>query len=195
MTKDVKKTITSNCGRYHILVDEEDYDRVVEFAPNGWEARYFTKSNYPYAITRKTINGKRVQFFMHRIILEITDANVHIDHKDRNGLNNRKFNLRMSTRSENMKNRKSAKNSTSKHLGVHFCNEQYKWRATIKPTGQKNINLGRYEKEIDAAYAYNFSATIIHGNFSNFNKIDTPVGFDFIEKKVSAYINKRNSND
>lgn len=172
-------------------VDDEDYDRVIAFAPNGWEAKYTTSSNNPYAITRKTIdlNGGRVrkQYYMHRLVMNVLDEPTkHIDHK-KDTLDNTKQNLRIATRIENMKNRASAKNSTSKHLGVCYCKEKKgkkKWRAIITPSYSANIHLGYYDNEDSAGYAYNLAAKIIHKEFANLNSIDTVDDAD----KIAIYV-------
>ena len=90
-----------------------------------------------------------------------------------------------------MKNRKSAKGSSSKYLGIHFSNWHDRWRAVIKPTGQKNIIIGCYKNELDAVYAYNFAAKIIHGEFANLNEITPPENTTWIEERVLKYIKKR----
>lgn len=43
-------------------------------------------------------------------------------------------------------------NSTSKFVGICFCKDREKWNAYVRING-KYINLGYYEKEIDAAIA------------------------------------------
>lgn len=195
--------IKSKCGKHDIHIDKEDHQKVMDFAPNGWEVRFFTKSNNPYAITRKTIDvdGKRVrkQFYMHRLVMDVLNATIpHVDHKFNNSLDNRKNCLRLVTRYQNMKNRTSAKESTSKHLGVSYCKSKRgtkKYRTCIKD-GKKhphNIHLGYYYDEESAGYAYNFAAEVIHKEYANLNKIninevDNPDGIrEYIEKALKKY--------
>jgi hypothetical protein len=182
----------SKCGNHTIIVDDEDYNKVMEFATNGYEARLFTNSNNRYAVTRKTINGQRKQFFVHRLIMNVLhDSKIHIDHINRNPLDNRKSNLRIVTRRENMKNRTSSKNSYSKHLGVSYCNSKRgsnKYRVGIKDflLHKNNIFLGYYSDEDSAAYAYNIAAKIIHKEFANLNDVSKIeiIEADDIEKYV-----------
>lgn len=177
------KIIKSTRDNYDILVDDEDYQRVVDFADNGWEVRFFTKSNNPYAVTRKTIevNGvkKRKQYLMHRLILNVLDSKLpHIDHKkQKSTLDNQKSNLRFVTRRENMKNRTSKKTSYCKYLGVSYCESKRgskKYRVNIQDENIKkgNIHLGYYYDEDSAGYAYNLAAEVIHGEFANLNVVD-----------------------
>jgi hypothetical protein len=74
------------------LVDPADYPLV---ARHSWHYRE------GYAITK--IDGKEVR--MHRFIMNETDPEVIIDHKDRNRLNNTRKNLRKYNRVQNANNR------------------------------------------------------------------------------------------
>lgn len=174
--------IKSKCKKYDIIIDDDDCSRVQNFAPNGWEAKFTTNSNHPYVITRKTVtvDGKRIrkQYYLHRLILNVLDEpEKHIDHIT-STLDNRKSQLRFCTRVQNMKNRKSAKNSTSKHLGVYYCKNKRgskRWRAVIKPENANNIHLGYYYNEDDGGFAYNTACRIVHGEFANLNVIESNI--------------------
>ena len=103
--------IKSKCGKYNILIDKKDYDKVIDFAPNGWEIKYTTNSNNPYVITRKTIDKVRKQYYLHRLVMDVLDfPSQYVDHININPLDNRTENLRIVNRSQNMKNRTSKKN-------------------------------------------------------------------------------------
>lgn len=173
------KQFKSKCGKHDIIVDDEDYQRVIDFAPNGWEIKFTTGSNYPYAVTRKTVDGKRKHFYLHRLILNIWKTNTpHVDHiKQGDKLDNRKENLRLVTRSQNMSNRTSKKNSVSAYLGVTFCgykkSRQYRVDLQRKDLNSgKKIFMGYYDSDIQAGYAYNCAANIIHGEYANPNNIN-----------------------
>lgn len=86
---------------------------------------------------------------LHRFILNYNGKNF-IDHINGNKLDNRKSNLRIVTPKQNSMNKSSAKNSSSKYIGVYY--ENNKWRARINVNG-KNMHLGCFENEIDAAKA------------------------------------------
>lgn len=133
-----------------------------------------------YARTR--ISGKNV--FMHRLILGLTNPKILVDHKDRNGLNNQRENIRICTPSENQKNKKPS--GVSKYIGVsrHVSKRKYKnksgviieykahpaWFSSIKYNG-KYICLGRFKNEEDAAKAYNEAALKYHGEFARINQL------------------------
>lgn len=169
--------IKSKCGKHDIQIDIDDHQRVIDFAPNGWEVKFFTKSNNPYAVTRKTIDGKRKQFYLHRLVMNVLNSSTpHVDHKFNDSLDNRKESLRLVSRSQNMKNRTSSKTGSSKHLGVYYCKAKRgtkKYRANIKDANIKNnIHLGYYYDEESAGYAYNLAAKVVHQEYANLNKID-----------------------
>ncbi len=92
---------------------------------------------------RVSVNGKT--YPVHRIIWVYMFGVVpnEIDHINGNGLDNRLCNLRNVDRSENCRNQRLFRTSTSGYTGVCWCKKTKKWMAYIK-VNQKNINLGRY---------------------------------------------------
>ena len=120
---------------------------------------------------------------MHRCLLHLDNTRFG-DHIDGNGLNNQRSNLRSVTNQENLKNRCSSKNSTSKYLGVSVHTQINKyfnkknnelktsmsiaWVSNISFNG-KAIRLGRFKDEILAAKAYDEAAKIYHKEFANLN--------------------------
>ena len=177
---------------FEIIVDDEDYQRVMDFATNGWEVRYFTKSNNPYATTRKTIDGKRKQFYLHRLVMNALNSNLpHVDHINRKTLDNRKENLRFVTRSQNMKNRASKKTSRCKYLGVSYClshvgSDKYRVNIQSQDIAKKNIHLGYYSDAKAAAYAYNQGAMILHGEYANLNEVGPTEIYNSDEIKIDV---------
>jgi hypothetical protein len=111
------------------------------------------------------MGGKRVR--MHRVILNPPD-HLHTDHVDNDGLNNTGDNLRMCTRSENQRNRRPSLTGTSRYLGVSWEKTRGTWRAQI--TIDRHCHkIGRFDKEIDAAIAYDTEAKKHHGEFARLN--------------------------
>jgi hypothetical protein len=142
-------------------VDDCDYDQISQYK---WTAQKV--GNYYYATG--WVNGKHRK--MHRVLLELTDPLLIVDHKDRNGLNNQRSNLRVCTKRENNANRRSQINSSSKYVGVSWIKRDEVWRAYIS-TGGKNKYLGDFKTEDAAAQAYNEAAKEIHGQFASLNEI------------------------
>jgi hypothetical protein len=127
------------------------------------------KKGYVAVLGNKT--KKRMFVKMSRMIMGVTDPKIFVDHKDRNPLNNCRINLRICIASQNLCNTTSAKNSTSKYLGVSWSSDSMKWMAQIVKNN-KHFYLGRYKIEEDAALAYNKAAIEIHGEFANLNIIE-----------------------
>lgn len=65
---------------------------------------------------------------------------------------------------------KQKKSSTSQYLGVYFDKESQKWRAYIRYRG-KQVSVGRFNSEVEAALAYNAAAIDYYGDRANLNTI------------------------
>jgi hypothetical protein len=151
------------------LVDKKDYPRLSKFI---WYAKEGT-SGIIYAIHNfKRSNGKFRPTRMHRFILGLKKGDPLVDHKNQNGLDNRRKNLRICDKSKNAFNRKNIKRShhTSRYKGVSWMKDLGKWRATIT-INYKSIHLGLFETEKMAARAYNLFAKKHIGEFACLNRI------------------------
>ena len=105
---------------------------------------------------------------MHREVIHIP-AGMVCDHINRNGLDNRKANLRAATVSQNLCNRpKRTTRTRSKYKGLEWDRIQRKWKARIQLNGRK-IYLGSFASEIAAARAYDAAAKKYHRNFASLN--------------------------
>jgi hypothetical protein len=151
-------------GQKVIMVDDKDYKWLTTFK---WS---IVKDAYTfYACRHDYTNGtKKIQ--MHRLILGLTNPKILVDHLDKNGLNNCRNNIRIATCSQNCAYRRPSKNSTSKYLGVSWCNQKKRWRAQISKN-RIDTHVGYFSIESDAAVAYNKKAIEIHGEFANLNII------------------------
>jgi hypothetical protein len=131
------------------IVDNEDYDWL-----NQWKWCAYKAYNTYYACRNTEINGKKSMIQMHREILGLQEGdNKLADHKDRNGLNNRRNNLRVVSRSLNSHNCKKLKNNTSGFRGVHWNKPRRKWIVQITINGVKK-HYGCFDSPIEAAKCY-----------------------------------------
>lgn len=143
-----------------ILVDDEDFDSVDSFS---WSLHVVRRKNY-YA--QAWIPQRKKPLPMHRFLFN-DPPNMQIDHINRNGLDNRRSNLRKCTANQNQWNRKINVNNTSGFKGVRYT-PNFNWRAEIC-FNNKTIDLGRFKKKEDAARAYNEKAVELFGEFANVN--------------------------
>lgn len=152
------KSTNPNYKKYKALVDDEDFERVSQYK---WSIRKHRDIYYAYGF----IDGKMIP--LHQFIMK----DKWIDHINRKGLDCRKSNLRKVTPSQNQRNRRANKNSTSKYKGVYWQKAGCKWRATIF-VNNKLLSLGFFCNELDAALAYNKAAIKHFGEFARINQID-----------------------
>jgi|KBSMisStaDraftv2_1062788.scaffolds.fasta_scaffold1087035_1 hypothetical protein len=144
---------------YVALVDDEDYERVNAFS---WFITIQKGKNFDRLYARRQIVRNKNQF-MHNFILGV----VGIDHKNHNGLDNRKGNLRMATDEQNLRNARKRPGKGSPYRGVARSSKN-RWRVRIRYDGKSHL-VGYFNDELDAATAYNFAAEEHHGEFAIFN--------------------------
>ena len=154
------KKIPLTQGKYAI-VDDEDYE---ELSKHKWCASRVGKTFYAVRGIKIGVN-KRSTVKMHKQIM-CTPTGMDTDHIDMNGLNNQKGNLRVCTRSENLRNRRAPINNTSGQKGVHFDNKRNKWVAQLTLHG-KNKHIGRFLTQNEARKSYQNACTKYHGEFAN----------------------------
>lgn len=158
--KDSTFKIRLNKGK-HAIVSKKDYERVIKYK---W---HFNKNGYA---VRNVKRGSGEETYMHRIIMEehLTEG-LLVDHKNGNGLDNRRENLRVCTKTQNQQNQKPRHTSVSKYKGVGYYKRDKKWRARII-SNKKDIELGKFEDEKEAALAYDKAAEKYHGEYSWLNR-------------------------
>ena len=155
------KTIHLTQGQI-TFVDDEDYDYL-----NQWKW-YAKRCNNLYYAGRNVVlkNEKHTSILMHKVILPTSNGKIQVDHIDRNGLNNQKYNLRKATNTQNAIN--SIHWNSSKYRGVHFNKRINKYQVHISVNGRKK-SLGTFIDPIIAAKKYDKYALKYHGEFAIIN--------------------------
>lgn len=112
-------------------VSKDDYSLLMRYT---WHYRD------GYAITK--VNRKEMR--MHRMVLNETDPEVLVDHKDRDRLNNQRENLRRFTHTQNSNNRTS-----SRHI-IAFGETKTvgEWAADERCGCSYNVLIKRLDREI-----------------------------------------------
>lgn len=146
------------------LVDIENYDYLNQWK---WFADKDRKNSIFYAKRSVLKNGKQTTLKMHREILK-PPKDMEIDHKNRDGLDNRKCNLRLCNRSQNQMNKEIQRNNTSSYKGVSWHERGKKWQAYIRKD-YKRKHLGLFNIKEEAALAYNEAAIKSFGEFARLN--------------------------
>ncbi len=167
MIKQIKLT-SPKYGEKIVSIDKEDFILVSKY---HWSIS-FVRGNW-YAIHNYTDKGKRFQIKMHRLVMGANNPKIHIDHKDHNGLNNCKSNLRKSTILQNSQNVGATVKSTTGFKGVFLYTKHAmagNYVVRIMSNG-KRIFGGYFKDPIEAAKKYNELAQIHHGEFAFLNPI------------------------
>jgi len=160
------KVITINSPKYgikEVFVDDEDYDDLIKYT---WCVAKLP--NTFYAIRSTCIKGKESSVRMHRQILGLNNPKDLADHKDHNGLNNQRSNLRTANAQQNNRNRISSPKSSSKYVGVCWHKKDKRWQASIV-VNKKAIHLGQFKTEIDAAKSRDNASIKYFGEFAHLN--------------------------
>jgi hypothetical protein len=164
------KTIPLTQGKFAI-VDDEDYEELSKYK---W---FVINRRHSYAV-RNSYGRHRHRIYMHREVIGMPSSdNGPVDHINHNGLDNRKCNLRICSNNQNRQNsRKQKKIASSKYKGVCWHKGSiYKglrqrgfWSAHIGQN-KKQIYLGVFKTEVDAADAYDRKAKELFGDFAYLN--------------------------
>ncbi|WP_080414638.1 HNH endonuclease [Burkholderia ubonensis] len=145
------------------LVDDHDFESLSKYtwqlSQKGYARRQWTEKN----------TGKKMQIFMHRQILGLTPSDgIFTDHIDGNRLNNQRSNIRTCTLTENNRNRRVGKNSSTGLKGV-FRRTRAKGDRFIASITFNNriIYLGTFDTPEDAHKSYCAAAKRLYGEFAS----------------------------
>lgn len=154
-------------GKYaaEVMIDEQDVERFLQYS---WHICIQTTNIYCVRREKVKVNGewRRRKIYLHRWLVGETDPQVLVDHRDRNGLNCTRNNLRRSNTQQNTNNSRKRLNVGCRYRGVSKVKNRF--RAQIRENGKTKC-LGYYDNEVDAALAYDKAHIRIAGEFANPN--------------------------
>lgn len=143
------------------LVDNADFEWL-----NQWIWYAHKEKNTFYAF-RTTDDMK-----MHRLIMN-AQKGQQTDHKNHNGLDNQRHNLRFCNNTQNLQNAQKHKSygkqtCSSKYKGVCWDKTKKKWQTNIC-INKNMLTIGRFNSEIEAAKTYDNAARKFFGEFACLN--------------------------
>ncbi len=152
-----------------VLIDAADLPLVAGFK---WRSTRTHSGNVTYAVTsfrKYTPRRQEVILRMHRVILD-APRGVLVDHVNKNGLDNRRANLRLATQSQNQANVRANRANTSGFKGVHLSKNKGSdtWVASIQ-VDSTYLYLGSFRTREEAAAAYDVAAKKGFGSFAHVN--------------------------
>jgi hypothetical protein len=148
-------------------LDTADYSLIESYHWRVFKSPHAVAS---YAASCGWLNGKKTTaLFMHRLLMP--DA-PQVDHKDGNGLNNRRSNLRIADSTQQNANKPKRRGShSSQFKGVHWVEKLGKFQARIS-TSEGRVSLGYFKNDVDAALAYDEAAVKYFGEFAKLNNVE-----------------------
>jgi hypothetical protein len=155
---------------YEAIVDDDDFERVSRHKWIAWTKERNGKKQVYAVRTFRRPNKLQRTVQLHRFIVDEWNPDVLVDHANRNPLDCRRDNLRRCNDSQNLQNSTKRSGVTSKYKGVHWYPKYGKWAARIQHN-KKRMSLGYFEREVDAAAAYNLKAKELFGEFAVLNEV------------------------
>jgi len=148
------------------IVDAIDYDWAMQWKWCAMRGKY---TYYAMRGIHRSVNNNHFHkgFLMHRGIAKrakLKKSRLY-DHRDGNGLNDTRSNLRPCSFSMSNGNTRKRKFCTSSSKGVCYDKSRKRWIGYIS-INHKTKFLGRFKTEREAARAYAKEAKIIFGEFA-----------------------------
>ena len=150
---------------FHATVDASDYEWLMQckWCVVGLEGSIYARRH------ERDAQGNRVSISMHRQIMGEAAIGSVGDHQNGNSIDNRRANLRPSSKSNNNRNRKRHKNNTSGFIGVSTTKGKRKtrYKSSIRFEGNF-ICLGTYDTAQEASSVRHEAAKKYFGEFARF---------------------------
>lgn len=147
-------------GNNHVVIlDSPDLGWFLTY-PRGWFTHIDASGGiYVYSI------GKPIKK-LHRVLLGLGSNVPMVDHKNHNGLDNRRDNLRLATSAQNNHNSRRRKYANSQFKGVWLHAASGRYTGVITDPIGKRRSIGYYDDESQAARAHDALARHYRGSFA-----------------------------
>lgn len=157
------KTVFLTRGQVAI-VDDEDFEKV---SKHKWYALARKGGGFYAARGVRPKDAPRGLELLHNFILGVKG----VDHKDGEGLDNRRENIRPATKQQNAAAfRRKGSSGSSRYRGVSWHCVSKKWIARIRVCARL-LHLGYHNSEVEAGRAYDVAAKKHFGEFATLNFI------------------------
>ena len=151
---------------YHFIIDARDWDLIKDY-------KWYVRSNGRNTLYVSAYSNYTT-LYLHRLITGARSGEV-VDHRFGTTLDNRSYNLRIATYSQNNQNRRKKNHYKGRPCHSNFKGVTYmkahgkkKWRARIQVNGE-DMSLGYYRHPMEAAMAYDDAAREHFGEFCKTN--------------------------
>lgn len=138
------------------IIDADDVGLVSGF---NWTVMRVGRT--AYAKRNDTRGGTQKTVLLHRVIIGAAKTDC-VDHRNGNGLDCRRENLRLASKPQNNRNTRMHRDNRIGFKGV--CKHFSRYSASIQVNGQKQY-LGMFATAEDAHAAYCAASAIYHGEF------------------------------
>lgn len=147
---------------YWAVIDAADAEAVGQF---NWIAAPRDRRIY----AARQVGGRKSKrtVFLHQFVAERAGVarKRTVDHRNENGLDCRRMNLRPATQQENLANRGAQRNSKTGIKGVSFDSKRKTWCASVKAGSTRR--QGRFPTKESAVEAVSTWRRELHGTFAN----------------------------
>lgn len=151
------KTIQLTQGQVTI-VDDDDFESVSKYK---WYAQ--RRRNTFYAVRHIKSGDKYINLQLHRFLMN-PKTGMCVDHRDCNGLNNQRMNLRVCTHAENTRNLRHKRKNAAKYRGIYMSSSG-KYIAKVR-FNYKQYNSRSFPTSDEAITAHREMIRSLHGEFS-----------------------------
>ncbi len=155
--------VRTACGCF-ALVDDEDFELVSRFT---WYCEHRGVND-----SLKYIRGFPGDVRMHRVVMGLKPGDKRmVDHRNGDGRDNQRENLRVATRAENLRNRRKMKLGLYRFKGVMKSRGCLNYTAYIR-INDRRVRVSGFLTQEEAAMAYNVMARKHFGEFAALNTVE-----------------------